>query len=144
MVLPRILRTRFPRYLPLWWLVSQIRVYGLESLQGLPHVPTLRVESQALVDMARTGVHFRNLELDLSMAPPAGPVDRPFDEELPDPFASVGGDDPDVVDEPQRLRREKSAGSDDHVAGEHAGRVLGEPLLRPASPPIPFAPPSKA
>src|SRR5256712_12472517 len=133
MVLPRILRTRFPRYLPLWWRGAQTRVSGLESLQGLPNVPTLGVESQALVDMARAGVHFRNLELDLSMAPPAGPVGRPFDEELPDPFASVGGDDPDVVDEPVRLRREKSAVSDDHVAQQLAVRVLGDPLLRPVS-----------
>src|SRR2546425_9137175 len=105
--------------------------------QGLlkrpPHVTALCAEAEALVDMARAGVYFRNLELDLPMAPPAGPIDRPFDEELPDPFASVRGADPDVVDEPVRLRRKKSALSDDYVPEQLAVRVLGDPLLRPVS-----------
>src|SRR3989442_1217779 len=105
--------------------------------QGLlkrpPHVAALCAEAEALIDMARGGVHFRNLELDLPMAPPAGPIDRPFDEELPDPFASVRGDDPDVVDEPVRLRRKKSALSDDYVPQPLALRALGDPLLRPVS-----------
>src|SRR2546427_650409 len=100
------------------------------SLEELPHVPTLRAESEALVDMACPGVRLGYLEFDFSIATLPGPVARPLDEEFPDAFATSCRRDPDIVDETLSLRRHETAFAEDQIAEEFVGRRLGNPPLR--------------
>src|SRR5438445_1203412 len=94
-------------------------------LQGLPHIPTFRAESQALVSVACAGVRLGDLELDFSITPLPSPVARPLDQEFPDAFSTPAWGDPDIVDEALGLRRHEPAFAEDEIAKEFVGCRLG-------------------
>src|SRR5438128_11398891 len=97
------------------------------SLKSLPHIAAFRAESQALVNMARSGVRLGHFELDLSIPALSGPVARPLDEEFPHPRPAPVRRHPDVVDEALCLRRDETALAEDRVPDELVDRRLGEP-----------------
>src|SRR5207245_2633947 len=94
--------------------------YG--SIEEPPHVPAFRAESEALVNMARAGVHLGHLEFDFSISTLPGPIAHPFDEKFPDAFATAGRGDPDVVDEPLGLGRHETAFAEDQIPEEFVSR----------------------
>src|SRR5438128_12637257 len=103
------------------------------SLKSLPHIAAFRAESQALVNMARSGVRLGHFELALSIPALSGPVARPLDEEFPHSRPASLRRDPDVVDEALCLRRHETALAEDQVPDELVVRGLGDPPFRSVS-----------
>src|SRR6058998_783352 len=103
------------------------------SLKSLPHIAAFRAESQALVNMARSGVRLGHFELDLSIPALSGPVARPLDEEFPHPRPASLRRHPDVVNETLRLGRHEPTFAEDQIPEELVVRGLGDPPFR--SPP---------
>src|SRR6058998_2697046 len=100
------------------------------SLKSLPHIAAFRAESQALVNMARSGVRLGHFELDLSIPALSGPVARPLDEEFPHPRPASLRRHPDVVNETLRLGRHEPTFAEDQIPEELVVRGLGDPPFR--------------
>src|SRR5207247_7171685 len=100
------------------------------SFQELPHIAAFRAESQALVNMARSGVRLGHFELDLSIPALSGPVARPLDEEFPHPRPASLRRHPDVVNETLRLGRHEPTFAEDQIPEELVVRGLGDPPFR--------------
>src|SRR5881397_3293820 len=74
------------------------------SLKSLPHIAAFRAESQALVNMARSGVRLGHFELNLSIPALSGPVARPLaEDQIPQELVVRGLGDPPFRSVPRHV-----------------------------------------